>query len=86
MQGRDGLSKRGTELEKAINSLDSAAMLNDNFDAVSNPEGFVNIGTAENVRLQIDRISSPKGWQGCERLRRLDPGFGFENEHSDLDW
>ena len=64
---KGSLSERGAGLAKGENYRDKfKAILNDPYDPVQNPDGFVNLGTAENVRR-----SYPMALDYLEFLPRL---------------
>lgn len=62
-----GLSSRGLELRAAGGFASKAqAVLTDPFDAETNPHGFVNVGTAENVGLSRGRFVSDGQYVMCK--------------------
>ena len=52
------LSKRGVELATGENNREKfKKLLSDPYDPVKRPNGFVNIGVAENVRIMVAKLA-----------------------------
>ncbi|KAL9632617.1 MAG: hypothetical protein Q9164_005210, partial [Protoblastenia rupestris] len=67
---KSSLSDRGVELSSAGGLIDKFKdILGDTYDPDTNPDGFVNIGTAENIKLDWKDFSYGEGPWGSPRLR-----------------